>query len=527
MLAGMTATFGVEGRAGAAPAKSTRGALPSRPNIVVLITDQERSPQHWPSGWAERHLPIRQRLADRGLTFTNGFCNSAMCSPSRSTLFTGLYPAQHGVVSTLTTGGTLSPSEPVLSPDEQNIGKMLTTAGYDVQYRGKWHMSKGADGGDATTEDVAAFGFAGWQPPEAGQDTNPANFGGGCANHDGRIADEAVEYLRTVDVDNGRPFALVVSFANPHDLLAYPQTWNLQENGCGNYQSAAPGCFEQGISLPPTVTENLAFNFKPTAQVQSQLLLAGALGPLVGQQQLENYANFYGYLQQVVDERIGSVVDAIEARPGLLDETLIVRVSDHGEMGLAHGGLRQKVFNAYEETVRVPIVVSNPVLFPKPVRTDAMATLIDLMPTFATIADVPNRTAWRFLGTDLTPVIDDASANPGSPSVSVQDEHLFTYDDQNPGAPNGQNIVTEPSHIRAIRDSRWKYAMYFDPQGVGEPQYELYDLLEDPLELHNMAVPANVAHYSPGQVSVMAAKLDAKMSATGTTPPTPTAPVSG
>ena len=150
-------------------------------------------------------------------------------------------------------------------------------------------MSKGADGGDASSEDVAAYGFAGWQPPEAGQDTNPANFGGGCANHDERIAQEGVKFLESVDGDGDTPFALVVSMANPHDLLAYPRTWNLQEGDCDNYGAVAPACFDQGIDLPPTLDENLLLNFKPTAQVQSQLLLAAGLGPLLGPREASNY----------------------------------------------------------------------------------------------------------------------------------------------------------------------------------------------------------------------------------------------
>jgi choline-sulfatase len=86
----------------------------NRPNIVLIITDQERYPQYWPPGWADANLPNRKRLADHGLTFTRAFCNAAMCSPSRATLFTGLYLTQHGVEHTLTTGGTLSPEEPTL-----------------------------------------------------------------------------------------------------------------------------------------------------------------------------------------------------------------------------------------------------------------------------------------------------------------------------------------------------------------------------------------------------------------------------
>jgi arylsulfatase A-like enzyme len=492
--------------------------LPTRPNLVIILTDQERQPQYWPAGWVEANLPNRQRLVEHGLSFTRAFCNSAMCSPSRSTLFTGLYPAQHGVTSTLTEGGTLSPTEPQLPLDAQNMAKMLAAAGYNVHYRGKWHMSKGADGGDASSTDVAAYGFQGWQPPEAGQDTAPANFGGGCANHDGRIAGEAVGFLSTLDPDSNTPFALIVSFANPHDLLAYPQTWDQEEDGCDNYKSVAPACFEQGIELPPTYDESLADNYKPTAQSQSRALLLGALGPLIGPKAPKEYVNFYAYLQKVVDEHIGAVLDAIEAKPGLLDKTVIIRTSDHGEVGLSHNGLRQKIFNVYEETIHVPLVISNPTLFPQAVQTDALASLIDLMPTLASLADVPDRSQWTFMGTDLIPVIEDAANNPTNPTVTSQTEVLFTFDDENCGAPNGQTTVKQPNHIRCIRDERWKYAIYFDPAGVELPQFELYDLQADPQELHNCANPDNSADYDPEQQAVMHEKLLAKLAATGTAP---------
>jgi len=207
----------------------------------------------------------------------------------------------------------------------------------------------------------------------------------------------------------------------------------------------------------------------------------------------------------------------------LYAKTIVIRVSDHGEMGLSHGGLRQKLFNAYEETIRVPIVISNPKYFPKPVQTDAIASLVDIMPTLATLAGVPNREQWDFKGHDLTPIIADAVRNPSNPTASAQDSILFTFDDDNPGSPDPQNFVQEPNHIRCIRDQRYKYAVYFDPCGKQTPQYELYDLLNDSEELHNLANPANVAYYNPALVSEMQAKLESKMAQTGTnfTPSSP------
>ncbi|TSD99197.1 sulfatase-like hydrolase/transferase [Skermania sp. ID1734] len=509
VLAGLGAAIGPQ-RAAAAG----RSALPARPNILIIITDQERQPMYWPQGWSQRNLPNRQRLADTGLTFTRNFCNSAMCSPSRSTFFTGKYPAQHGVVSTLTTGGTVSPTEPQLPLTEQNMAKVLAAAGYNVHYRGKWHMSKGPDGAEPTPADLAAYGFQGWVPPEVAQDTEPAHFGGGCANLDTPIAEQSAEFLRTVDTS--RPFALIVSFGNPHDILAYPKTWNASDGHCDNYGSAAPECFNQGIDLPPTFGESLLLNHKPTAQTESQVLLAGGLGPLLGPDAPRNYVNLYAYMHKVVDQHIGMVIDALESRPGLREDTLVFRISDHGEMGLSHGGLRQKIFNVYEETLRVPLVVSNPVLFPKPVETPALSSLIDVLPTLASISRTPGN--WDFRGVDLTPVIDDAAAHPENPTARVRDAVMFTYDDQNCATPNGQAIVTGASHIRCVRDDRWKYAMYFDPAGIAPPQYEMYDLDNDPQEMNNRADPLNLGNYDSAQAGAMHTKLTSMMAATGTTP---------
>src|SRR5438876_865137 len=82
-----------------------------------------------------------------------------------------------------------------------------------------------------------------------------------------------------------------------------------------------------------------------------------------------------------------------------------------------------------------------------------LALLIDLLPTLATLAHIPNRPQWTFLGRDLTPLLTD-------PTTSVQDALLFTFDDQNAGAKNGQTVVTQPNHIRCLREQEWKYALY-------------------------------------------------------------------
>jgi arylsulfatase A-like enzyme len=167
----------------------------------------------------------------------------------------------------------------------------------------------------------------------------------------------------------------------------------------------------------------------------------------------------------------------------------------------------------------VPIIISNPRYFPKGVQTNALASLVDIMPTLASLANVPDRDKLDFKGVDLTPIIVDAINNPTNPTASVQDNVLFMFDDDNPGCPNPQYIVKEPCHIRCIRDARYKYVVYFNPcdDQLQTRQHELYDLVNDPTEYNNMANPDNTAYYNPALALQMQAKLDQKMAQTGVT----------
>jgi arylsulfatase A-like enzyme len=226
------------------------------------------------------------------------------------------------------------------------------------------------------------------------------------------------------------------------------------------------------------------------------------MGPLRNREMQLDYVNFYAYLHRLVDAKLGRLVGALgdPGDPGSLrSRTVVVRCADHGEMGLSHGGLRQKMFNVYEETLNVPLVFSNPHLFPSETRTDALASLIDLLPTMLTLAgrDVPD----DLRGHDLTPVLAAAadprargngngvdlspvSAHP-APAASVQDAIHFTYDDHQAGTAT-RNAPGQPNRVRAVRTERTKYALYFDPEGRASSEYELYDLERDPLEVDNL-----------------------------------------
>ncbi len=462
-------------------------ALPDRPNVILIITDQERAPMHWPEGFADEHLPSRARLMRHGVNFSHAVCNTSMCSPSRATFLTGLMPAQHRVIDTLTYAGPISPSETVLDPHLPNLATMLRDGGYDVEYRGKWHLSKGADGGEELTpQDLAAYGFGGWVAPDSGGDTLPENFGGGRADHDADYIAQSLEFLheRAASGDE-RPFCLVISLVNPHDVLAFPRDWQ---------DDYGPEDLVGDIPLPPSVDEDLQHNHKPTAHAMMHAVMDMAVGALETPEEQRQYVNFYANLTARIDRQIAPIVDCLYAPDGtptaLGESTVVVRLSDHGELAMSHGGLRQKAFNAYEETLRVPLIFSNPLLLPEGRDCDHPASLIDLMPTLAGLLGVEPPPGLR--GTDLAPLLRDPDAGP------VQDEVLFTFDDMHASVGFVKEVLPGAAgRIRCIRERRFKYARYFHSEGSHPAEFEMYDLQEDPGELENLAHPDHPRYAEP------------------------------
>jgi len=456
--------------------------LGPQPDIILIITDQQRATQHFPPGWEEENLPNLTFLKQNGFSFDRAFCNTCMCSPSRATLLTGTYPAQHGVTQTLTALGNYSPAEGELNNTSPNLMNMLQGNGYDVQYRGKWHLSKGVTTyASLVAADVALYGAMGWTPPDSGEDTNPLNFGGGYANHDARYVKEAITYLASVKARRANgdmtPYCLILSLVNPHDLLAYPKT-------AGTYGYQPSDWAGRQIHRPRSINENLLENKKPMAQAQTLAVQNAGLGPLNDRDDELNYLNFYGYLLSKVDKEISYVTNMLYAEDEngnrLADTAVVIQTSDHGEMGLTHGGLRQKMFNAYEETIRIPMVFSNPVLFngERPQSSMCLATLVDLMPTIAEIANVSSPPS-GLRGVSLLPVMKE-----GEP---VQGSILFAFDDTKAGLNNKPSMVNAANRVRTVRTDDWKYSYYFDAMGAYANQYELYNLVEDPDEMNNLA----------------------------------------
>ena len=285
--------------------------------------------------------------------------------------------------------------------------------------------------------------------------------------------------------DSEKPFCLIASLVNPHDVVSFPGTGRGEPGRLPAYQRGGYNLNEFSwlpIDLPETATEDLIT--KPMMHRATQWGMDRILGALKSAEDKRNYCRFYAYLIKESDKHIGRILDALDTN-NLTDDTLIVRTSDHGEMGMAHGGLRQKFGYMYEEATRVPLIFSNPKLYPEPQASDTLVSLVDVLPTLCTIAEVPKQEQYTFKGKDLSGLLE-ASA------TEVQDAVHFTYDDfvlpiRIPYFLRKRNLSRRgASHIRAIIEKRWKYAVYFDPETGQETEYELYDLENDPLESKNL-----------------------------------------
>ena len=487
-LAMSVPALGLGARALAAPQARSSNQLVGK-NVVVFLTDQERAIQHFPDNWEQDNLPGLTRLKQNGLTFEHAFTDACMCSPARSTLMSGYFPAQHGVKYTLELNMSPPRNPQVELPlDLPNIATVMSAAGYHVVYKGKWHCNKPADpNGIWVPSDVGQYGFTRWDPQDAGANQDPTEGGSApnvplpstAGNNDGRFMyddgdyrdgkEGVLAYLNSVAVDQ-QPFFLIVSLVNPHDVLFYPNTYLQFPPGYDDSWLAGD------IEIPATVCENL--DTKPSVQEQF-LRLSQALGLLDSPEKKRNYLNFYGNLMKSSDKYLVQVLETLDDL-GLTNDTLIIRTADHGEMGLAHGGLRQKNFVFYEEAIRVPLVYSNPQLYRTPRTSNALVSHVDFLPTIASLFGAPNsaRAAWQ--GVDYSRLVLDPSAPP------VQDYIVFTYDDYQSGQKRPP-YPRPPNHIVSIREERFKLAEYYAVHHIAPSQWEMYDLVEDPLEVHNIA----------------------------------------
>ena len=420
-----------------------------RPDVILVLTDQQRADAFGAAGSADLRTPVMDRLAREGVVFTRAFTATPQCSPSRAALMTGRYPHRTGVMGNTVDGeGKGPPSAGMSGPLDRSLptlGRLFAAAGYETAYFGKWHL--------------------GGSPGDYGFQTHDSKV------HDPTLASRVVAYLRKRATHETRPLLLIVSWLDPHDIYSV-------------LDGPPPDARAHAVAQLPW---NLADDLRDKPFPQRHYLEEDQGKPFVAADRTmwRRYRAFYNALVETVDREIGSVLGAIA--PGGVPP-ITVFSTDHGDLGGAHG-LPYKGPAMYEELVRIPLVISWPGRI-RAARSDALVSLIDLLPTLCDLTGVPPPADVD--GLSLRPVLGLSSkgTDPGTPPGSSPART------PSPGSapPVRERVFAEyygkqswRVPIRMVRSARWKYVRYL---GYGE---ELYDLDADPGELRNLAGEATAA----------------------------------
>ena len=418
-----------------------------RPNIVFIITDDQRWDYLGLAGHPVLKTPNIDRIGREGVWVRNFFTTTPLCSPSRASFLTGLYPHRHHIINNDKLGLDVA-SYPLLTWPRQ-----LREAGYETAFIGKWHMGQ---------DDSRRPGFDRW-----------VSFKGqgiyidGVVNEDGMrrqltgymtdyLNDQAVEF---VNRPRQKPFALVLS----HKAVHYPYLPAPRHDGLyADYQFQRPAVSKEDLagkpamtSPPPKTNVNELEGVAPEPQESRRG--RGREPQAIVRDQLRCLAS--------VDEGVGQIVAALE-KSGQLDRTVIVYTSDNGYLMGEHGRFDDKRW-PFEASIRLPLLVRYPPLISGGSVRDQLVLNIDIAPTLLELAGVAPLEPMH--GQSMVPVLRDAD----SPWRKAFLAEYFL-----------EKVVPRVPGWQCVRTERWKYVRYTDrPESFDE----LYDLQADPQEEHNLA----------------------------------------
>ncbi len=453
-----------------------------QPNILVIMVDQLRTPQWFSAADSVAALmPNLARLRNGGVSFASHYTASNDCTPARAALVTGLHTHQTGCM--ITGGSTLDPGFPTW-------GTMLREQGYRTYWYGKWHLTHGDNLWDSSEDSGALepYGFTGGTYP------SPDGAPGQGWRVDPHIVTQFEKWFSAAP--KHEPWCTTVSFVNPHDI-AWWYRWSQR------FASEAQPPSVVG-ELPPNfeTPEEMAAKHKPLLQrsLQDTAQLSFGKVPYSGPELEQTWLPFLDlYLQLLgeVDGHIGAVLNTLASRPEVAANTVILFTSDHGEYGASHG-MRGKGASAYEEAIRVPLVVRD--LREKPVtkapaqtRT-GLTSSVDVAPLLLDIAT--GFSAWR-KDSDYSQIASrhEVGAMLSNPLAPGRDYVLHATDETVTEFAIEPYAAEAPLHVVALRTANAKYATYsnFAPDSIklldAGRETELYDYStpEGQMELENLA----------------------------------------
>jgi N-acetylglucosamine-6-sulfatase len=422
--------------AGAAFCQTPKSA--ARPNIVFVLTDDQRADCLSRNGHPFLKTPHLDRLASEGAYFNKAFCTTALCSPSRATFLSGNYSHVHGVANNFTEYPVKMQSWPGL----------LRAAGYRTAYIGKWHMGE--------ENDNPRPGFDYWASHK-GQgkyfDTE-FNINGKRQEVKGYYTHVVTEMAKDFLSKRGKqPFAMVLGHKAPHGIWIPEKKY---EHAFDNVRISKPKTAMPGPDKPAWVRERIG-------------TWHGINGPLYGSKDYDTFIRTYHATILSVDDSIGELRTALE-RTGDLDNTVFIFASDSGFLLGEHGSIDKRVM--WEESIRIPMMIRYPRAIRAGTRVESLVLNNDVAPTVLELCGVAAKQPMQ--GRSLAPLF----AGKPVPNWRKSFFYEYNFEDEFPYTPN----------VRGVRTDRWKYIHY--PNGEGQPEThkaELYDLRSDPQETRNLA----------------------------------------
>jgi arylsulfatase len=512
------------------------------PNFLVLCIDQWDVHMNLPDGVA---LPALARLEGRGVTFEKQYCTVPICTPSRATMWTGQHAKQVGMwdntnFAWLTHGG--------LSPDVPTLGTMLREQGYYTAFKGKWHLSESQPGEDM----LEPYGFSDFQ---AWGDMFGSPLQGEML--DGTVVMQTVDWLENKALALDQPWLLISSLVNPHDIMYFYSDADAEfpENGPNMkeilHKAQNLGFFKDwDPDLPANFADDLSQQPEGVRSYKEAIRVTYGIPPDNRDDLWKARRNYLINCMRLVDSEFQKILDAMD-RQNLWGNTVVLFVSDHGEMNGAHR-LHQKGAIHYDEAAVVNLTAIVPG-GPRGRRTDSIGSHLDLVPTMLDFAGVDEDEMHRrypdLPGRSLREAIM-APAKPG-PRGSVEqpgDGALICWDGINmldpkwnstgamgqlsdldtdeegkkaalkkAGSEYGAPDFSHRTFFRAVVDGRYKLVRWFNPREYGRPttveqlyaqsDVTMHDLENDPGEMENIGNPNHPDH-DPQLVERMLTKLN-------------------
>ncbi|MCZ6679227.1 MAG: sulfatase-like hydrolase/transferase [Candidatus Poribacteria bacterium] len=447
-----------------------------RPNILWLCTDQQRYDTIGALGNPYVSTPNIDQLVHEGVAFTHAYCQSPICTPSRGSFLTGMYPS---AVHVNGNGNAHFPDHPPL------VTRTLAEAGYDCGLIGKLHLASAYRRIEPRVND----GYRYWQYSHAPRDDwEKGHDYADWVRSKGSVLGELTQSIEGVPAEFHQttwcaektiefiqqkrdvPWLASVNIYDPHPPFNPPQTYREMFE-----PAKMPGpLFRESDLQQQKKLEAVDFQSKGRApeelDIRSPIVprspaAGGSADPAsAGARDAKTLQAAYYAMIKLIDDQVGRIMEALE-ETNQREQTVVIFTSDHGEM-LGDHGLIQKGCRFYEGLVRVPLIFSCPGQFESGVKSGALVELVDKAPTLLELAglDVPE----RMQGKSLLPLLR-GETDPSHHRDFVRCEYYDALDQ-----PDG-------TFATMYRDTRYKLVVYH-----GHAHGELYDLLADAEEFDNL-----------------------------------------